>query len=96
MQSPFLERRAFFRLCAACSAFLARPLSRSAKATPPPAPQTNRSAVKNRQNYVAIQIKPYEWIDEGINQVLDNIQQNGAINNSLGIHLRFFRGAHDA
>jgi hypothetical protein len=59
MQSAFLQRRAFFRLCAACSAFLTRPLSRPAKA----APQTNRSAVGNWQNYVAIQIKPYAWVD---------------------------------
>jgi hypothetical protein len=44
------------------------------------APQTNRSAVKNCLNYVAIQIKPYAWIDEGIDQLLDNIQQKGAVN----------------
>ena len=44
------------------------------------APQTNRSAVKNCLNYVAIQIKPYAWIDEGIDQLLDNIQQRGAVN----------------
>jgi len=80
MQSAFLQRRAFFRLCAACSAFLTRPLSRPAKAAPHDAPQTNRSAVKNRQNYVAIQVKPYAWIDEGIGQLLDNIQQKGAVN----------------
>jgi hypothetical protein len=44
------------------------------------APRVDRAAVRNRPNYVAIQVKPYAWIDEGIDQVLDNLQQKGNVN----------------
>ncbi len=76
MKSPFLERRAFFRLCTACAAFLMPATNRRARAVP----QANRPPVKNRKNFVAIQVKPYAWVDEGIDQLLDNIQQKGAVN----------------
>ncbi len=32
------------------------------------------------KNFVAIQVKPYAWADEGVDRVLDNIQQKGAVN----------------
>src|SRR6202011_402415 len=65
----------FLRLCSACAAFLGpAPQARTA-------PQAGRgAAVNNRKNVVAIQVKPYAWIDEGIDQVLDNLQQKGAVN----------------
>ena len=58
-------------------------LSRSVRAedtkkTPPPSP--NRPETRNRKNFVAIQVKPYAWVDEGIDQVLDNLQNKGAVN----------------
>jgi len=37
-------------------------------------------ATKNRKNFVAIQMKPYAWKDEGIDRVLDNLQNKGAVN----------------
>jgi hypothetical protein len=71
-----LGRRAFWKLCSACAAVL----TQTAKAQDRPAPQTNRTAVRNRKNFVAIQVKPYAWVDEGVDQLLDNIQQKGAVN----------------
>ena len=44
------------------------------------APQPARSAVKHRKNFVAIQMKAHAWIDEGIDQALDNLQQKGNVN----------------
>ena len=37
-------------------------------------------AVKHRKNFVAIQVRPYAWIDEGIDSLLDNIQNKGGVN----------------
>src|ERR1700679_3795664 len=71
-----LERRTFFRLCSACAAFVAGGATRQARS----APQTARGAVKNRKNFVAIQVKPFAWVDEGIDSLLDTIQQKGAVN----------------
>lgn len=36
--------------------------------------------VKHRNNFVAIQVKPYAWVDEGIDALLDTVQQKGAVN----------------
>ena len=75
MRSSFLDRRAFFQLCSACGAFL-MPMGRRSRVVA----QTTRSAVKHRKNFVAIQVKPYAWVDEGIEPLLDNIQHKGAVN----------------
>lgn len=69
-------RRAFLQLCSACAAFLAQSTGRVARA----APQRAATPVKHREHFVAIQMKPYAWVDEGIEQALDNIQQKGAVN----------------
>jgi hypothetical protein len=53
----------------------AHPQSKLAVATP-----ANRSGVRNRKNFVALQVKPFSWVDEGIDQVLDNLQQKGNVN----------------
>src|SRR6266849_6798395 len=71
-----LPRRIFLRLCSACAAFLAQGASRTVKA----APQADRNGVKHRKNFVAIQVKPYAWVDEGVDRLLDNIQQKGNVN----------------
>src|ERR1043166_6934903 len=77
MQSDLFERRAFFRLCSACAAFLTQASTRRARSAPQ---ESRRTTVKNRLNFVAIQVKPYAWVDEGIEPLLDNIQQKGAVN----------------
>jgi hypothetical protein len=73
-----LNRRTFLRLCSACAAFLtqkAHPQTKASVARP-----VNKSVVKNRKNFVAIQVKPFAWNDEGIDRLLDNLQQKGDVN----------------
>ena len=76
--NSLLDRRAFLRLCTACAAFLTQ--RAHPQITTKAAPRISRGAVKNRKNFVAIQVKPFAWIDEGIERVLDNIQQKGNVN----------------
>jgi len=82
MESPLpavtpgtFARRGFLWLC---SVLAASPPARgqARQAAPPP----DRSAVRHRPNFVAIQVTPFPWIDEGIDQVLDNLQQKGNVN----------------
>jgi hypothetical protein len=76
--NSLLDRRTFLRLCSACAAFLteaARPQSKAIIAL-----STNESGVKNRKNFVALQVKPFSWVDEGIDRVLDNLQEKGSVN----------------
>jgi len=68
-----VPRRTFFQLCSALAAWTSRPPQHAAAA-----PQAGRRTV-NRKNFVAIQMKPHAWIDEGIEQCLDNLQK-GAVN----------------
>src|SRR5437763_7780207 len=75
MNSSF-PRRTFVQLCSALGAYLAGPSSRPSKALA----QTATPAVKNRKNFVAIQMKPHAWLDEGIDQALDNLQNKGNVN----------------
>jgi hypothetical protein len=75
MKTAFFGRRAFFQLASGCAAFLEQTMNR-ARAVP----QASRAPVKNRKNFVAIQVKPYAWVDEGVDQLLDTIQQKGAVN----------------
>jgi len=69
-----VPRRTFFQLCTAAAAWLSAP-DRPATASP----QGGRRLARNRKNFVAIQMKPHAWIDEGIDQCLDNLQK-GAVN----------------
>lgn len=73
-----LDRRAFLRLCSACAAFLAQAAHPQVKSATPAAPR--RTAVKNRKNYVGIQVRGFAWVDEGVDQVLDNLQKKGDVN----------------
>jgi hypothetical protein len=88
MKNTGLNRRSFVQLLsgAAAGAGLgvlqeakAAPQARtgSATASPPPA---NRPETTLKKNVVAIQVKPFCWVDEGIEQVLDNLQQKGNVN----------------
>ncbi len=77
MKNAFHDgRRAFLRLCSACAAFLAQGSRQMARS----APQRAATPVNLRSHYVGIQMKPYAWVDEGIEQALDTIQQKGAVN----------------
>ena len=69
-----LPRRTFVELCSALAAWMSAPAQHAIAA-----PQEPRRAVKNRKNFVAIQMKPHAWLDEGIEQCLDNLQK-GAVN----------------
>ena len=71
-----LDRRIFVRLCSACAAFLAGAVQ-SGKTAPQ---EARASGTRNRKNFVAIQVKPYAWVDEGVDQLLDNIQHKGEVN----------------
>ena len=71
-----LDRRTFIRLCSAGAAFLAQRANSQTR----PAPRLSRVPVKNRKNFVGIQVRSYAWVDEGIDQVLDNMQQKGDVN----------------
>ena len=72
----FFDRRTFVRLCSAFAAVAAGPARGQTK----PAPPISRGAVKNRKNFVAIQVRGYAWIDEGVEPILDNIQKKGNVN----------------
>jgi hypothetical protein len=41
---------------------------------------SDRSATVQRKNFVGIQVKPFAWVDEGIDQLLDTIQSKGNVN----------------
>ena len=45
-----------------------------------PAPRVTNVPVKNRKNFVGIQVRGFCWVDEGVEQVLDNIQGKGDVN----------------
>lgn len=76
MQSFLGGRRTFLKLCSACAAVLTQSTIRPARS----APQRSPTPSKHRKNLVAIQMKPYAWVDEGIDRALDNIQQKGGVN----------------
>ena len=67
-----VPRRTFFSLCSALAAWLTGE-SKTAAA----APQAVRRNVNHRKNCVAIQMKQHAWIDEGIEQCLDNLRKGG-------------------
>ncbi|HZP06194.1 MAG TPA: hypothetical protein VFB43_14935 [Terracidiphilus sp.] len=73
-----LNRRSFLQLCSAATAFLTREARPQSKAAAPAA--QSRGPAKHREPFVAIQVKPFSWVDEGVDQVLDNLQQKGNVN----------------
>jgi hypothetical protein len=74
--SSVLNRRAFIQICSAAAAFL----TRSARPQVKSVPRIGKGSVKNRKNFVGIQVRAFAWLDEGIDQVLDNIQNKGDVN----------------
>ncbi len=83
-----LNRRRFLRLLGTVSAAFglrseARATQQPTPAPPPLARIPSNSWVKqtvNRKDVVAIQVKPYAWLDEGIDRLLDNLQQKANVN----------------
>ena len=71
-----LDRRTFIGLSTAFAALFTRP----ARSQSIPAPKVSRTPVKNRKDYVGIQVRGFSWVDEGVDQVLDNLQQKGDVN----------------
>jgi hypothetical protein len=59
-------------------AFLTRAGHAQPKAVPAQSDAAKRSA--GRKSFVAIQVKPFSWVDEGVDRVLDNLQQKGDVN----------------
>ncbi len=86
--STLFNRRKFIQLLGSASTSLG--LQQAAAITARAEPLTvqdptvrvpaNRSATVQRKNVVAIQVKPFCWVDEGIDQVLDTIQEKGNVN----------------
>ena len=72
MMNENVPRRMFVQLCTALGGLLSTAAPRAAAA-----PQAPRRGVRNRKNFVAIQMKPHAWLDEGIEQCLDNLQKGG-------------------
>lgn len=84
MTSPF-DRRKFVQLLGAVSADLGLQTTQAAPTVaqaPKPAPRLagNHNATINRKDVVAIQVKPFCWVDEGVDKVLDTIQEKGNVN----------------
>jgi len=77
LMKPELDRRDFLHLASACALLLGSPAHSQTTPTPPDG-QSSKS--RNRKNFVAIQVKPFAWKDEGIEQLLDNVQNKGAVN----------------
>jgi hypothetical protein len=85
--SVAFNRRKFVQLLGALSAELglrgntagtavAQQTARTAIASRAP----NRSETINRKNFVGIQVKPFVWMDEGIDKALDTLQEKGNVN----------------
>jgi len=75
-----LDRRNFLRLASAAAALLTQEARPQATSPARPAPRRGRPAVQGKKNFVGIQVRGFAWVDEGIDQVLDNIQKKGEVN----------------
>ena len=72
-----VTRRRFVQLLAALSAGATLRSNAQSKA-PRSSPSSYKT--KSRKNLVATQVKAYAWQDEGIDRLIDNLQQKGNIN----------------
>lgn len=71
------DRRSFLQLLSASLAATAQMGHGEAKTAVPPA-ETGKTP--GRKNFVALQVKPFSWVDEGVDRVLDNLQEKGNVN----------------
>jgi hypothetical protein len=78
MNKAVFNRRRLFELCSAVSAWVMAQSSR----TPAEAQTGNprRPKAKLRKPYIAIQVPPFCWKDEGTEKVLDIVQEKGKVN----------------
>jgi hypothetical protein len=72
-----VSRRRFVQLLTALSAGAGLHARAQTKA---PRPLRSSHGTVNRKNLVATQVKAYAWQDEGIDKLLDNLQQKGNVN----------------
>ncbi len=72
------NRRSFLQYGSAFAAWAAVPTRPAVKAAA--APQADRSQVKRRKPYVAIQIGAVSFVDEGTEKVLDILQKRAHVN----------------
>jgi len=72
-----LSRRRFVELFGALAASASLPLHTQSTAS---TPLLSAGKTVNRKNVVATQVKAYAWQDEGIDRLLDNLQQKGSVN----------------
>jgi hypothetical protein len=78
-----LNRRIFVQMLGVLSAGVSLGSSTSTAAqakTAVAARRADQNATVNRKNLVATQVKAYSWQDEGIDKLLDNLQQKGNVN----------------
>jgi hypothetical protein len=75
-----LDRRTFLRLASATAAFLTQAAPAQTPAPAARAPRGPRAATPSRKNFVGIQVRGFAWVDEGVDQVLDNLQHKGEVN----------------
>jgi hypothetical protein len=87
--NSFLDRRTFMRLSSACAVLLSQKLHPQTKSTV--LPLIDKSIVKNRKNFVGIQIRAYAWHDEGIDRLLDLVQEKGDVNTMLAYTFSYSR-----
>jgi hypothetical protein len=78
-----MNRRNFVQ--ALCAATAAAGLQKSIAEAQEPEHRAARrgvgeSVTQNRKNFVGIQVKPFAWVDEGIDQLLDAVQSKGNVN----------------
>lgn len=72
------DRRSFFQLLLAALTCTFQEAHAQSEAAAPRLGIAMRSG--GRKNFVALQVKPFSWVDEGVDRVLDNLQEKGNVN----------------
>jgi hypothetical protein len=73
-----VARRGFLQLCSSLAGWGVAQLTPKAQAAPPPA--RGGSKVNRRKPYIAIQVPPFCFVDEGTEKVLDILQEKAHVN----------------
>lgn len=75
-----VSRRRFVQILAALSTTSNLPVGAAENAVQVPPEASKTRDTINRKNLVATQVKAYAWQDEGIDALLDNLQEKGNVN----------------